>query len=234
MLKADAIDVYYGDIPALRSVSFEVGQGEVVSLLGPNGAGKTTALNTISGLLRPAVGKVYFDGQDVSRVPDYGMAGLGIAHVPEGRRLFPDMTVLENLEMGAFVPKARAKRKDSIERCFGLFPRLKERMSQNAGTLSGGEAQMLAIARGLMTRPRLMLLDEPSLGLAPLIVSRVFEIIDDINREGITILLVEQNVAHALQHSSRAYIIETGSIVMEGTSEDLIMNDHVKDAYLGI
>jgi branched-chain amino acid transport system ATP-binding protein len=167
-------------------------------------------------------------------VPDYGMAGLGIAHVPEGRRLFPDMTVLENLEMGAFVPKARAKRKDSLERCFGLFPRLKERMSQNAGTLSGGEAQMLAIARGLMTRPRLMLLDEPSLGLAPLIVSRVFEIIDDINREGITILLVEQNVAHALQHSSRAYIIETGSIVMEGTSEDLIMNDHVKDAYLGI
>jgi branched-chain amino acid transport system ATP-binding protein len=175
-----------------------VKKGEVVALLGPNGAGKTTTLNAISGLLRPQKGKIYFEGKDISRTPDYFMASLGIAHVPEGRRLFPEMTVLENLEMGSFVPEARAKRKDYLEMAFSLFPRLKERISQKAGTLSGGEAQMLAIARGIMTRPRLMLMDEPSLGLSPLLVSRLFEIIDQINREGIIILLVEQNVVHAL------------------------------------
>ncbi len=234
MLKVDSIDVYYGDVKALRSVSFSVPQGEVVALLGPNGAGKTTTLNTISGLLRPAKGKIYFEGQETSRTPDYAMAVLGIAHVPEGRRLFPDMTVLENLEMGSFIPEARAKRQDSLEMAFSLFPRLKERISQKAGTLSGGEAQMLAIARGLMTRPRLMLMDEPSLGLSPLLVSRLFEIIDQINQEGITILLVEQNVVHALKHSSRAYIMETGSVVLKGTSEELIANDHIKEAYLGV
>jgi branched-chain amino acid transport system ATP-binding protein len=162
------------------------------------------------------------------------MAGLGIAHVPEGRRLFPDMTVLENLEMGAFVPEERGKREDSLDRAFTLFPRLKQRISQKAGTLSGGEAQMLAIARGLMTCPKLMLMDEPSLGLAPLIVSRLFEIVGEINREGITILLVEQNVGDALRHSTRAYIVETGRIALEGKSEALIDNDHVKDAYLGV
>lgn len=234
MLKADSIDVYYGDIQALRSVSFEVKAGEVVALLGPNGAGKTTTLNTISGLLRPRQGKVWFAGQDISRCPDYSMASLGLAHVPEGRRLFPEMTVLENLEMGSIVPQARARRQDSLEFALGFFPMLRERISQRAGTLSGGEAQMLAIARGIMTRPKLMLMDEPSLGLAPLLVSRLFEIIDQINKEGITVLLVEQNVVHALQHSNRAYIMETGSIVLEGKSEDLIRNDHIKKAYLGV
>ena len=234
MLKIDSIDVYYGDVKALRSVSFSVEQGEVVALLGPNGAGKTTTLNTISGLLRPQKGKIYFEGRDITQTPDYAMASLGIAHVPEGRRLFPDMTVLENLEMGSFVPEARAKRQDSLEMAFSLFPRLKERISQKAGTLSGGEAQMLAIARGIMTRPKLMLMDEPSLGLSPLLVSKLFEILDQINREGITILLVEQNVVHALKHSVRAYIIETGRVVLKGTSAALIDNDHVKEAYLGV
>jgi branched-chain amino acid transport system ATP-binding protein len=234
MLKVDSIDVYYGDVKALSNVSFSLERGEVVALLGPNGAGKTTTLNAISGLLRPFKGKIYFEGQDISRTPDYAMAGLGIAHVPEGRRLFSDMTVLENLEMGSFVPEARAKRQDSLTRAFSLFPRLKERISQKAGTLSGGEAQMLAIARGIMTRPKLMLMDEPSLGLSPLLVSRLFEIIDEINREGITILLVEQNVVHALKHSSRAYIMETGSVVLQGTSEELIDNEHIKEAYLGV
>ncbi len=234
MLRVESIDVYYGDIQALRGVSFEVEKGEVVALLGPNGAGKTTALNTISGLLRPRMGTIFFEGMDISRIPDYATAGLGIAHVPEGRKLFPEMTVLENLEMGSFVKRARAKRKGSLEWALSLFPRLRERISQKAGTLSGGEAQMLAIARGMMTRPRLMLMDEPSLGLAPLFVSRLFEIIDDLNRSGITILLVEQNVVHALQHSSRAYILETGDIALSGKSEDLIDNDHIKEAYLGV
>ena len=234
MLRVESIDVYYGDLQALRGVSFEVNKGEVVALLGPNGAGKTTALNTISGILRPRVGNVRFEDTDISRVPDYATAGLGIAHVPEGRKLFPEMTVLENLEMGSFVKRARAKRKDSLEWALSFFPRLRERISQKAGTLSGGEAQMLAIARGMMTQPTLMLLDEPSLGLAPLFVSRLFEIIDELNREGITILLVEQNVVHALQHSSRAYIIETGCIALSGKSEDLIDNDHIKEAYLGV
>jgi branched-chain amino acid transport system ATP-binding protein len=234
MLKVKSIDVYYGDVQALHRVSFSVKQGEVVALLGPNGAGKTTILNTISGLLRPRTGKISFEGADISRMPDYTMASLGIAHVPEGRRLFPDMTVLENLEMGSFIPEARAKRRDSLEMAFSMFPRLEERINQKAGTLSGGEAQMLAIARGLMTRPRLMLMDEPSLGLSPLLVSKLFEIIDQINREGITILLVEQNVVHALKHSSRAYIIETGSAVLKGNSAELIDDEHVKEAYLGV
>lgn len=234
MLKADSIDVCYGDVQALWNVSFEVKRGEVVALLGPNGAGKTTALNTISGLLKPKAGRVYFEGVDISRMPDHSMANIGIAHVPEGRRLFPDMTVLENLEMGSFIPAAKAKRKDSLEWVFTLFPRLKQRISQKAGTLSGGEAQMLAIARGIMTAPRLMLMDEPSLGLAPLFVSMLFKIIDEINSEGITILLVEQNVMHALQHSTRAYIIEMGRIILDGNSEEMIDNDHIKEAYLGV
>ncbi len=234
MLQVDSIDVYYGDVKALGNVSFSVGAGEVVALLGPNGAGKTTTLNAISGLLRPLQGKIYFEGRDMSRTPDHAMASLGIAHVPEGRRLFPDMTVLENLEMGSFVPEARAKRRDSLQMAFSLFPRLKERISQKAGTLSGGEAQMLAIARGIMTRPKLMLMDEPSLGLSPLLVSRLFEIIGQINREGITILLVEQNVVHALTHSSRAYIMETGTVVLQGASEAMLDNDHIKEAYLGV
>jgi branched-chain amino acid transport system ATP-binding protein len=234
MLKVNSIDVYYGDVKALHNISFSVEQGEVVALLGPNGAGKTTILNTISGFLRPQSGKISYEGTDISRTPDYTMASLGIAHVPEGRRLFPDMTVLENLEMGSFVSQARAKRQSSLELAFSLFPRLEERVNQKAGTLSGGEAQMLAIARGLMTRPKLMLMDEPSLGLSPLLVSKLFEIIDQINREGITILLVEQNVVHALQHSTRAYIIETGRIVLKGNSRELIDNDHVKEAYLGV
>ncbi len=234
MLKVESIDVFYGDICALRSVSFEVKQGEVVALIGSNGAGKTTALNTISGLRQPASGRVVFDGMEISKMPDYTMPGLGIAHVPEGRRLFPDMSVLENLEMGSIVPEAKAKREQSLERVLKLFPRLSERITQKAGTLSGGEAQMLAIARGIMTCPKLMLMDEPSLGLAPLLVSRLFEIIDEINAEGITILLVEQNVVHALEHSKRAYVIETGNIVLEGRSEELMDSDLIKRAYLGV
>jgi len=201
--------------------------------LGANGAGKTTTLNTISGLLRPRKGSVEFLGQEITKLPAHKTASLGIAHVPEARRLFPEMTVTENLLMGSLMPEAKAKRKESMERVFQLFPVLKERAWQSAGTLSGGEAQMLAVARGLMARPKLIMMDEPSLGLAPFLVDTVFHTIEQINREGITVLVVEQNVAHALKSCNKAYIMETGKISIQGTGEKLFQDKYVKEAYLG-
>jgi branched-chain amino acid transport system ATP-binding protein len=234
MLKVDNIDVFYGDVQALWDVSFEVEEGEIVALLGSNGAGKTTSLNSISGLLRPEKGNIEFLEQELTELPAHKTASLGIAHVPEGRRLFREMTVEENLLMGSLMPEAKARRKESMERVFDIFPILKERRLQIAGTLSGGESQMLAIARGLMACPKLIMMDEPSLGLAPFLVDEVFRVIEQINREGVTVLVVEQNVAHALKSCTRAYIMETGRIALQGTGEELLQDEHVKDAYLGV
>jgi branched-chain amino acid transport system ATP-binding protein len=234
MLQVDNIDVYYGDVQALWDVSIEVKEGEIVSLVGPNGAGKTTTLNTISGLLRPRKGKITFRGRDLAKIADYRTINLGIAHVPEARRLFPEMTVVENLDMGSLTPEAKARRGESKEWVFNLFPRLKERAWQEAGTLSGGEAQMLAVARGLMSRPKLMMMDEPSLGLAPLLVSQISGITEQIHKEGVTVLLIEQNVFHALKACTRAYVMETGRIVLQGSGNELMRDEHIKTAYLGI
>lgn len=234
MLKVKNINVSYGDLQVLWDVSFEVQEGEFVSLLGANGAGKTTTLNTISGLLKPTSGSIEFMGRDISSMPGYKMAELGIAHVPEGRRLFPEMTVIENLELGSLSPEAKARRRQTMEEVFELFPRLKERMYQEAGSLSGGEQQMLAIGRGLMALPKLIMFDEPSLGLSPVLKEQVFKIAKDVNDRGITVLLVEQNVAAALKYCDRAYVLENGRIVLEGTGETLLHNEHVKAAYLGI
>jgi len=234
MLKVNSIDVYYRDVQALWDVSFEVKEGEVVALLGANGAGKTTTLNTISGLLRPRKGNIEFLGQELSKMPSHKTASLGIAHVPEGRRLFPEMTVRDNLLMGSLMPEAKVRRKESMEWVFSLFPILKERSWQAAGTLSGGEAQMLAVARGLMSCPKLMMMDEPSLGLAPFLVDEVFKVIEQVNSQGVTILVVEQNVAHALKSCTRAYILETGRLVLQGTGEKLLQDKHVEEAYLGV
>jgi len=234
MLKVDNIDVYYGDVQALWDVSFEVKEGEIVALLGSNGAGKTTTLNTISGLLRPRKGSIEFLGQELTELPAHKMASLGIAHVPEGRRLFPEMTVRENLLMGSLMPEAKSRRKESMERVFTTFPILKERAWQAAGTLSGGEAQMLAVGRGLMACPKLIMLDEPSLGLAPFLVDELFRVIEQINREGVTVLVVEQNVAHALAACTRAYILEIGRTTLQGTGEELSEDAYVREAYLGI
>lgn len=234
MLKVNNIDVYYEDVQALWDVSLEVNKGEIVALLGSNGAGKTTTLNTISGLLQPRKGEIEFIGQDVIKLPAHRRASLGIAHIPEGRRLFPEMTVMENLLMGSLMPEAKMRREELLEQVFAIFPILKERAGQEAGTLSGGESQMLAIARGLMADPKLIMMDEPSLGLAPFLVEEVFEVIERVNQEGITVLLVEQNVAQALRISSRAYILETGKITLQGKSEKLLDSEHVKEAYLGV
>jgi branched-chain amino acid transport system ATP-binding protein len=203
-------------------------------LLGSNGAGKTTTLNAISGLLRPGKGNIEFLEQELTKLPAHKTASLGIAHVPEGRRLFPEMTVEDNLLMGSLMPEAKARRKESMERVFNIFPILRERRQQAAGTLSGGESQMLAIARGLMACPKLIMMDEPSLGLAPFLVDEVFRVIEQINREGVTVLVVEQNVAHALKSCTRAYIMETGRIALQGTGEELLQDEHVKEAYLGL
>jgi len=234
LLKVNKINVFYGDLQALWDVSFEVYEGEKVVIVGANGAGKTTTLKTISGLLRPRSGTIEFMGQRIDRLPAHKIVELGIAHVPEGRRLFPKMTVLENLEMGAYTKRAREKFEDTLEWVFSIFPRLKERKNQIAGTMSGGERQMLAIARGLMSRPKLLMLDEPSLGLAPKLVLKTFEVIQRISEEGVTILLVEQNVRHALELADRGYVLETGRITLSGTGEELLNNDYVKKAYLGM
>jgi len=234
LLKVNNIDVFYGDLQALWGVSFEVHEGEKVVIVGANGAGKTTTLKTISGLLRPRSGTIEFKGQRIDKLPPHKIVELGIAHVPEGRRIFPKMTVLENLEMGAYIKRAREKFDDTLEWVFSIFPRLKERKNQIAGTMSGGERQMLAIARGLMSRPDLLMLDEPSLGLAPKLVMKTFEVIKRIGEEGVTILLVEQNVRHALELADRGYVLETGRITLSGTSEELLSNDYVKKAYLGM
>lgn len=233
LLQVENLEVYYGAIHALKGVSFTVNKGEIVSLIGANGAGKTTTLRAVSGLV-PCRGKVSFGGNDMNLVPSYKRVTLGIAQSPEGRGVFPQMSVLENLEMGAYHRKDKAQIKADLEMCYGLFPRIKERLWQIAGTLSGGEQQMLAISRALMARPQLLLLDEPSLGLAPLIVAQIFEIVKKLNQEGMTVLLVEQNARMALKISHRAYVLETGRVVMQDSSKNLLDNDEVRRSYLGI
>ena len=232
MLRVDDLHVFYGQIHALKGVALEVQRGEIVALLGNNGAGKTTTLKTISGLLTPRRGSVTLEEQVLGTTPPHEVVRQGIAHVPEGRRIFNRLTVRENLVMGAYLRRDR-RIDDDMARAFDLFPRLRERLTQVAGTLSGGEQQMLAIARALMANPRLLLLDEPSMGLAPVLVEQIFEIIDDINRQGTTILLVEQNASMALSIAHRAYVLETGAIVLAGTAADLAANADVKRAYLG-
>jgi len=233
MLQVEKIDVFYGDAQALWDVSFRVNQGEIVTLVGSNGAGKSTTLKAISGLVPPSAGEIRLDGARIDRIAAHRIVEMGIAQIPEGRRLWPGLSVEENLELGAYTKAARGVRKDSLEWVFTLFPLLKERRTQLAGTLSGGEQQMLAIGRGLLSRPKLLILDEPSLGLAPLLVNEVFETIQKINGQGMTILLVEQNVNHALALSDRGYVLETGRIVLSGSGKELLADDHVKTAYLG-
>ena len=232
MLKVEALDVAYGEIRALKGVGLEVGTGEIVTILGNNGAGKTTTLKTISGLLHPTRGSITLRDQSLLGVPPHAIVSRGIAHVPEGRRIFNRLTVRENLTMGAYLRTDSGIDAD-LERVFGLFPRLSERLTQVAGTLSGGEQQMRAIGRALMASPRLLLLDEPSMGLAPVLVEQIFDTISDINRQGVTILLVEQNAAMALSIAHRGYVLETGSIVLTGTAAELSDNADVRRAYLG-
>ncbi|MBI4966328.1 MAG: ABC transporter ATP-binding protein [Desulfomonile tiedjei] len=234
MLKVEHIDVFYGDLQVLWDVSFEVRQGEIVVLLGANGAGKSTTLKTVSSLLKPLKGTVTFEGTRLDELPAHKIIQYGLAHVPEARRLFSDMTVEENLIVGALTGEAKAKRKQTMSWVYELFPRLAERKRQPAGTLSGGEQQMAAIGRGLMSLPKLLMFDEPSLGLAPILVSDIFRIVKRINKEGVTILLVEQNVKHTLGMCNRAYVLENGRITLSGTGQEFLNNDHVKEAYLGI
>ena len=233
MLTLENISVSYGAIRALKGVSMHVEQGEVVTLIGANGAGKTTTLRTITGLLSPTEGRILFEGAEISGSPTHKLVARGISMSPEGRGVFANLTVRENLMMWAYLKKNKAEINEDLERGFRMFKRLKERESQKAGTLSGGEQQMLAMARALMSRPRLLLLDEPSLGLAPLVVHTIFEAIDEIRGQGMTVLLVEQNAHAALKHSDRAYVLETGRIVMEGPSKDLAADPRIKEAYLG-
>jgi branched-chain amino acid transport system ATP-binding protein len=234
MLRVREIDAYYGDMQALRNVSIDVNQGEVVSVIGSNGAGKSTLLKTVSGMLRPRTGSISLNGNEISRAPTSKIVENGISHVPEGRQIFPTMTVLENLEMGAQFPRTRKVRHETLEQVFSYFPRLKERLEQKAGTLSGGEQQMLAMGRGLMSLPALMMLDEPSLGLAPVLVSIIFEIIEKINRQGTSILLIEQNVFHSLKISDRGYVMENGKIALSGAGQELLENPHIRKTYLGL
>jgi len=231
MLKIDDLKVNYGGIEAVKGISFEVPQGEIVTLIGANGAGKSTTLRTVSGLVKPASGKIYFEGEDITGLPPYEIVSKGITLVPEGRRVFPDLTVLENLKAGAYLRKDNIK--PDIEWVYSLFPRLEERSWQAAGTMSGGEQQMLAVGRALMSKPKLMMMDEPSLGLAPLIVKDIFDIIKEIVRQGVTILLIEQNANMALQTANLAYVLEVGKITMTGTGRDLLTNEDVRKAYLG-
>jgi branched-chain amino acid transport system ATP-binding protein len=233
MLSLENVSVNYGAIEALTGISMHVEKGEVVTLIGANGAGKTTTLKTITGLLEPRLGRVVYEDEDISGKPTHKLVARGISMSPEGRGVFANLTVRENLQMGAYLIKSKKDIASDMQRAFRMFPRLKERESQKAGTLSGGEQQMLAMGRALMSRPRLLLLDEPSLGLAPLVVHTIFEAIDEIRSEGTTILLVEQNAHAALGHSDRAYVLETGRIVMEGPSAELAADPRIKEAYLG-
>jgi branched-chain amino acid transport system ATP-binding protein len=234
MLKLSNVSAAYGSVPAISNVAIEIGAGEAVGLLGANGAGKSTTLRAISGLVKLSAGKVTFDGVDIASLQPHRIPELGIAHVPEGRQVFPEMTVHENLEIGAFVPKARAERARTMELVYEIFPRLAERKRQLAGTMSGGEQQMLAVGRGLMLKPRLLMLDEPSLGLAPVVTDVTFEKIGEIHKMGTAILLVEQNVSRALSLVQRAYVLESGRVIMHGASEELANNRQVQAAYLGI
>ena len=233
LLEAKDLNVYYGAIHALQGVSFTVDEGEIVSLIGANGAGKSTTLKTISGLLRPRVGDILLRGESLKTMPAQDIVRRGVIHVPEGRKIFAPLTVQENLEMGAFTRKDKDEIRTNLERVFKSFPRLKERLNQLGGTLSGGEQQMLAIGRGLMAQPKVLLLDEPSMGLAPILVEEIFSIIKEINSQGVAILLVEQNALMALSVANRGYVLETGRIVLEGTGQELLQNPQVMKAYLG-
>ena len=234
MLEIRNIDVFYGDVQVLWGMSFHVNPGEAVALIGANGAGKSTNLKTISGILRPENGGIFFENQPLHEVEPFRLVELGIAHVPEARRLFVDMTVEENLDMGSLRGNARKDREKTKEMVFSLFPRLKDRRRQPSGTLSGGEQQMVAIGRGLMSQPKLLMLDEPSLGLAPILVREIFSIIRRIRKEGVTVLIVEQNVKQTLAIADRAYVLENGRITLEGTGTALLNDDHVQSAYLGV
>jgi branched-chain amino acid transport system ATP-binding protein len=233
MLEIEKINVSYGDLQALWDISFKVEEKEIVALIGPNGAGKTTTLKTVSGLLKPLGGEIRFEGLAMGRVPIHKRVEIGISLVPEGRGLFPGMTVLENLEMGAFTAKGRSVKDETLERVYELFPILKNRKKQAAGTLSGGEQQMLAIGRGLMSKPKLLLFDEPSWGLSPLLSKVIYEVIGQINHSGVTVLLVEQNVRMALQLGHRAYVVENGRVVKQGECRNMLDDQHIREAYLG-
>ena len=233
MLTVENLNVYYGMIHALKDVSFHVDEGEIVALIGANGAGKTTTLQTVSGMLQAKSGSVHFENQDITKMPSHRIVQLGISHVPEGRRMFANLTVYETLRMGAYTRKDKKEIEESLARVYERFPRLKERTRQLTGTLSGGEQQMLAMGRALMSNPRLLLLDEPSMGLSPLLVSEIFDIIESISKQGVTILLVEQNAKKALSIADRGYVLETGSIVMEDSAQALLNNEDIKKAYLG-
>jgi branched-chain amino acid transport system ATP-binding protein len=234
MLSVSNIDVFYGDVQVLWDLSFSVAKGEIVALIGANGAGKSTTLATVSSLLKPKKGTVTYEGEPIHTRAAHEMVSLGISHVPEARRLFPEMTVLDNLLMGAMTREAKKTRSEMLEKVFGLFPLLKNRAKQQAGTMSGGEQQMAAIARGLMSKPRLLMLDEPSLGLSPLLVGEIFRIIQEVHDEGVTVLLVEQNVFKSLGIADRAYVLENGRVVLTGAGRELLADDHVKKAYLGL
>ena len=233
MLEIIDIEVYYGMIQAIKGISFEVNEGEVIALIGANGAGKTTILHTITGLLSPKHGSVLFEGKDITKVPAHKNESLGMAHVPEGRRVFADLTVYENLKMGAYTRKDKTEIDETLENVYQRFPRLKERKNQLAGTLSGGEQQMLAMGRALMSHPKIILMDEPSMGLSPILVNQIFDIIEEVSKSGTTVLLVEQNAKKALSIADRAYVLETGKIVLDKDAKALMDDDSIKKAYLG-
>ena len=233
MLSVNNLQVHYGMIQAIKDVSFEVNEGEVIALIGANGAGKTTILHTVSGLLQPTKGSIIFEGQDISKIPAHKIVSLGMAHVPEGRRVFAQLSVLENLKLGAYTRKDKNEMEETLKMIYKRFPRLEERKNQIAGTLSGGEQQMLAMGRALMSHPKIILMDEPSMGLSPIFVEEVFKIIRDISAEGVTVLLVEQNAKKALNIADRAYVLETGNIILQGDAKKLMNDESVKKAYLG-
>lgn len=233
MLEIENLEVYYGAINAIKGISFNVEQGEVIALIGANGAGKTTILHTVTGLVAAKHGSIKFNGKELTKTPAHRIVGMGMAHVPEGRRVFAQLSVYENLMLGAYTRKDKAEINESIERVYERFPRLKERRNQSAGTLSGGEQQMLAMGRALMSKPSIILMDEPSMGLSPLYVSEIFNIIQEINKSGTTVLLVEQNAKKALSIANRAYVLETGNIALSGDAHELMDNEQVKKAYLG-
>ena len=233
MLEVKDLQVYYGMIQAIKGVSFHVNEGEVIALIGANGAGKTTILHTVSGLLAPKSGSVTFEGTDIVKIPGHKIVSMGMAHVPEGRRVFAELSVYENLKLGAYTRKNKAEIAESLERVYKSFPRLEERKNQLAGTLSGGEQQMLAMGRALMSKPKIILMDEPSMGLSPILVEEIFNIVKEISASGTTVLLVEQNAKKALSIADRAYVLETGNIVLSGDAKEMMNNDSIKKAYLG-
>ena len=233
MLEVKNLEVYYGVIQAIKGISFEVNEGEVIALIGANGAGKTTTLQTITGMLQPKAGEIIFEGKDISKIPGHKIVSMGMAHVPEGRRVFAELSVYENLKLGAYTRKDKKEIEETLARVYKSFPRLEERKNQLAGTLSGGEQQMLAMGRALMSKPKIILMDEPSMGLSPILVEEIFHIIREISASGTTVLLVEQNAKKALAIADRAYVLETGNIVLSGDAKEMMNNDSIKTAYLG-